>query len=291
MLKPHFRLEDAARVLLLCTLIAPATQSDLAAQTNSDLPPFFTNAKIAAADGGGQIEPSAWRPERFSRLSFYTAVSPLGVGEHVSTNLSPQLDVRIFENFFPVNHSFTESQFDIALHIRWENAGLAADYYPFHFPLHVSPGLLFYNRNRVNAFLKAQQNAIFTINNTDFYSDNADPVYGTGRLDLGGSGFMITAGYGHITSRSQKHWTFPVQAGVAFIHTPKTSFVLNGEICNPDGTFCQPAATYPGFANALAAQLATWNNDVAPFHIYPILEGGVAYTFDLRAKSLSRERQ
>lgn len=286
---PHFFLRGAGRTLLLCTTLIPATQSALEAQSSSDSNSFLLRERISEDGGGGQIEPSAWRLERFSRLSFYTAVSPLGVGEHVSTNVSPKLDIRIFENFFPVNHSFTQSQFDISLHIRWENAGLAADYYPFHRAFHISPGLLFYNRNRVNAFLKAQQNAVFTINNTDWYSDNADPVYGTGRLDLGGSGLMITAGYGHITSHSEKHWTFPFQAGVAFIHTPKTSFVLNGEICNSTGAFCQPAATYPGFANALAAQLVTWNNDVAPYHIFPILEGGVAYTFRLRQK-ISRER-
>lgn len=102
---------------------------------------------------------------------------------------------------------------------------------------------------------------------------------------------MITAGYGHITSHNEKHWTFPFQAGVAFIKRPKANFNLNGEICNSVGTNCEPAATYPGFANALAAQLVTWNNDVAPYHIFPIVEAGVAYTFDIRARSLSRVRQ
>lgn len=261
------------------------------AQNAPDPHSFFLNSKMPEMEGGGgQVDPSAWRLERFSRLSLYTAISPLGVGEHVSTNLSTRLDVRVFENFFPVNHSFTQSDFNIALHIRFANAGVAADYYPFHRPFHISPGLLFYNRNRVNATLKAQQNAVFTINNIDWFSDNADPVHGTGRLDLGGSGFMVTAGYGRITSHTEKHWTFPVQAGVAFINTPKAEFNLLGQICNANGTNCQPAATFPGFADALAAQLVTWNKDVAPYHIFPIIEGGVAYTFSIRSKSQSRNR-
>jgi len=78
---------------------------------------------------------------------------------------------------------------------------------------------------------------------------------------------------------------------VAFIHTPKAEFNLAGQICNGDGTGCQPAATFPGFANALAAQLVTWNKDVSPYHIFPIVEGGVAYTFDMRGKKLARERR
>jgi hypothetical protein len=247
-------------------------------------------SKLPSMAGGGEVEPTAWRIERFSRVSLYTAVSPLGVGEHVSTNLSIRIDIRAFENFFPVNHSFTQSDFNIALHIRFANAGLAADYYPFHRGFHVSPGLLFYNRNRVNASLKAQQNAVFTINNIDWYSDNSDPVHGSGRLDLGGNGFMITAGYGRITSHNEKQWTFPFQAGVAFINTPKAQFNLGGQICNANGTNCQPAATYPGFADALAAQLVTWNKDAAPYHVFPIVEGGVAYTFNIRSRRLARRQ-
>lgn len=261
------------------------------AQNTSDSSSFILNTGMAVEDGGGQIEPSAWRLERFSRLSLYTAVSSLGVGEHVSTNVSPNLDVRLFENFFPVNHGFSRDEFNFGVHIRFADAGLAADYYPFHRPFHISPGFLFYNRNRVNVSVRAQPNADFTINNIDWYSDNADPVYGTGRLDAGGSGFMVTAGYGRITSHSEKHWTFPFQAGVAFINKPKVSFNMYGEICDSSGTNCQAAATYPGFANALAAQVVTWNNDFAPYHIFPIVEGGVAYTFDLRGRSLSRQSQ
>ena len=189
------------------------------------------------------VAPSAWRIERFSRLSFFTAVSPLGIGEHVSTNLSPQLDVRIFENFLPVHHSFTQSSFDNSLDIQFANAGLAADIYPFHPPFHISPGYLFYNRNRVNGTFNAQQGAVFTINDIDWYSDEADPVHGTGRLDLGGSGFMITAGYGRITSHSERHFTFPFQAGVTFINQPKASVVFSGKICDSNGADCQPAAT------------------------------------------------
>jgi hypothetical protein len=290
--KAHQLLASLRYAPLLCALVILGAQSALMAQSDSDSRQFLLNTRVPPmGGGGGQVDPSAWRLERFSRVSLYTAVSSLGVGEHVSTNLSPRLDVRLFENFFPVNHSFSQSDFDIALHIRFANAGVAADYYPFHRPFHISPGLLFYNRNRVNASLKAQPNAVFTINNIDWFSDNADPVHGTGRLDLGGSGFMITAGYGRITSHTEKHWTFPFQAGVAFIHTPKAEFNLAGQICNGDGTGCQPAATFPGFANALAAQLVTWNKDVSPYHIFPIVEGGVAYTFDIRGKKMARERR
>ena len=93
---------------------------------------------------------------------------------------------------------------------------------------------------------------------------------------------MLTTGYGRIVSRSEKHFSFPFEAGVVFIDQPKVFMSFAGGLCSADGTNCQPSATYPGFAEALAAQIVTWNKDVAPYHIYPILQGGVAYTFRIR---------
>ena len=96
--------------------------------------------------GGGQVEPSAYRIERFSRLSFYTALSPLGLGEHMSTNVSPHIDLRVFGNYFSVNHNVTRSGFRIAGNADFANVGSAVDYYPSHKPFRVSPGFLFYKR-------------------------------------------------------------------------------------------------------------------------------------------------
>jgi hypothetical protein len=270
--------------LVACTLLI-ATLA--AAQGNqADANPLLADGSSAfdpgfGAGGGGQAEPSAYRLERFSRLSFYTALSPLGLGEHVSTNVSTRIDLRIFGNYFSLNHNLTRSQVKIAANGEFKNVGALVDYYPFHKPFRFSPGFLFYNGNRIRVDFKGEQNATLTLNNIDWYSDNADPIRGTGRLTLGGSGFLLTAGYGRITSRSEKHFSFPFEVGVAFINTPRATLSVAGQICSASGTNCQAAATYPGFADALAAQLVTLNRHLAPLHTYPIVEGGVAYTFSL----------
>lgn len=230
-----------------------------------------------------QAEPSAYRTERFTRIGLFLSASPLGIGEHLSTNLSPHMDMRIFGNRFSITtHRFSQNDFRIAVNMGFANVGAMADAYPFHKPFRFSGGYLFYNGDRIRADLHANQDAVFTIDNIDWVSDNADPVRGTGRLTLGGSGFMLTTGYGRMISRSQKHFSFPFEAGVAFINTPRATLNLSGQICTTQGVNCQSAATYPGFADALAAQLVTWNQDAAPFHIYPIVQGGVAYTFRIR---------
>lgn len=234
--------------------------------------------------GAGQAEYSARRGNALSRFTIDATVSSLGIGVDAGTDLTQRVDVRVFGNYTDLTHNFRQSGFQVALNVGLANSGAMVDFYPLHrFPFHVSPGYLYFNQNRVAAVLHARQNATFTINNVDYASDNANPVYGTGRLSLGGSGFMATAGFGHIVSHTRKGFTFPFEAGVVFINTPVAQFNLFGNVCAVNGPgFCESAAQFPAFAANLAAQVATWNHRVAPFHIYPILEGGAAYTFTFR---------
>lgn len=238
--------------------------------------------------GGAQAEYSAERGNALTRFAIGATVSSLGIGVHAGTNLGSRLDLRVFGNYTNLNHNFRQSGFDVALNVGLANSGATVDVYPLHrSPFRISPGYLYLNQNRVAAVVHAQQNATFTINNVDYASDNANPVYGTGRLLLGGSGFMATAGLGHLVSHSRKRFTFPFETGVAFIHTPTAQFSLSGNVCTVDGArFCEPASQFPAFATNLAAQLATWNRRVAPYHVYPILEGGVAYSFSFRRRGI-----
>ena len=278
------RMSLIASMLLIATLARAQSNQSISQPLFTD-GSFALDPELAANGGGGQVEPSAYRLERFTRLSLYTALSPLGLGEHLSTNLSPQIDLRVFVNYLSLNHNFTRSGFNIAGNGEFVNVGSFADYYPFHKPFRFSPGFLFYNGSRIRADLKAQQNASLTLNNVDFFSDNANPLRGIGRLTLSGSGFLITAGYGRIASRSERHFSFPVEAGIAFINRPKATLDVTGQLCSASGANCQAAATYPGFADALAAQLVTWNKQLAPLHTSPLVEGGVAYTFSIRRRT------
>ena len=209
----------------------------------------------------------------------------MGVGEQMSTNLSPRFDARIFGNLISVTtNSFSQKDTRVAVNLLFANIGASADYYPFHRPFRLTGGYLFYNGNRIRADVQAGQDAVLTLNDTDFYSDNADPVHGTGRATLGGRGLLLTTGYGRIVSRSDQHFSFPFEAGVAFIDTPNVAVNLFGSLCSADGANCQPTTTYPGFEQALAAQIAKWNKSASPYHIYPIIQGGVSYTFRLRGR-------
>jgi hypothetical protein len=235
------------------------------------------------AAAAGQVEPSAIRRESFSRLSLDASISSLGIGAQLGTNLSPKLDLRLFGNYLNLTHRYTDNGFVIAMNLELPNAGALVDLYPIHrFPLRISPGYLFVNQNRVRVDVRSERGNIFSLNNVDFISDDADPVRGTGRLLLRGSGFMITTGLGRFVSHNARHFTFPFELGVAFIQKPSVIVQLSGQVCSPQLNLCQPVATYPGFSTNLAAQVADWNNTASAFHTFPIVRGGVAYTFNIR---------
>lgn len=240
--------------------------------------------------GGGQAEYTAIKDNPFSLMAFGVTVSSLGIGAEAATNVGPSIDLRLFGNYTKLTHNFNQSGFNISLNLAMANTGAKVDFYPLHrFPLRFSPGYLVSNRNRVSARLNATPEATFTLNNVEYGSDPSNPVYGYGRLSLGGSGFMVTSGWGRVLSHARrKRFEFPFEAGVAFIKDPVAQFNLFGQVCSvtvqddPNTSDCQPAAQFPTFATNLAAQVATWNHDVKPFHIFPIVQGGVSYSFSFR---------
>ncbi len=232
---------------------------------------------------GAQVEFTAVRRESFSRVTLGAGVSTLGIGVGIGTNLAPKIDARVFGNYLNLTHRYTDNGFIINLNLELPNAGAMVDFYPFQrVPFRISPGFLIVNQNRVRVDVLSEKGNIFTVNDVAWASDDADPVHGTGRLLLKGSGFMLTTGLGHIVSHSRKNFTFPVELGVAFIDKPTVAVQLSGQVCTTQFTQCQPVATYPGFSADLAAQIADWNKTAAPYHVFPIFKAGVAYSFHMR---------
>lgn len=273
-------------MLAICYALQAQLPSDVSAASQAELS-RYADPDPMGGGGGGQVEYSAERGMAFSRMVLGGTVSSLGTGVALGTNLGPRLDLRLFGNYTNLTHNFSNSGFRIALNVGMANTGAMVDFYPLHrFPLRLSPGFLYFNSNRVAANLRAEQFATFTLNNVDYASDPTNPVHGTGRLLLGGAGFMATTGLGHYVSHSRKRFTFPFEAGVVFINKPVAQFNLFGNVCDVNRRFCQPAAQFPTFSTNLAAQVASWNKRVAPFHVYPILQGGVAYSFNLRRRGL-----
>jgi hypothetical protein len=283
-------------ILAMAMLAAPAV---LAAQFSP-----FSSSLVAAepvAGGGAGQRPapyltstgSSGRP--LSRIGFSAGISPLGVQLQAATNLSSHFNLRGTGNFFNYSDNFTTNGINATAKLNLASAGTAVDVYPFHVGWRISPGLLFYNQNEVTAVTNVAAGTSFTLNGTTYYSANANsatgatPVTGTGTLGLNTTkpAFTITTGWGNMIPRNG-HWSFPFEIGAAFIGAPSVNVTLGGWACYDQAqTECtnisdpnNPIAQ--AVQSNLTAQVAKWTSDLNPLKTYPIISGGVAYSFHVR---------
>lgn len=233
--------------------------------------------------------------QHFSRMAIGTGVSPMGVRLQLATNVSNHLNLRTYGSLFDYTLNFTTSGIDSTAKLSLASAGGALDLYPFHSGFRISPGALFYNQNRFNASANVASGQSFTLNNQTFYSANANsalgttPVTGNALLNLHTTrpAFTITTGWGNMIPREGGHWSFPFEIGAAFIGDPALNVNLAGWVCtDPALTQCANLQSTNPIAVAaqtnLQAQVTKWNTDLNPLKTYPIVSGGIAYSFRIR---------
>src|SRR5262249_7980022 len=145
---------------------------------------------------------------------------------------------RLAAGMFNQSIAISSNGFNSDARLRLASARTSLDIYPFHHGLRISPGLMFYNQNRVTGADTIDGGTSFTLNDSTFYSAHANPatgatpVNGTALLDLHSTrpAFTITAGWGNTAPRNG-HWSFPFEAGVALTGAPKIDVNLRGWAC------------------------------------------------------------
>lgn len=276
--------------LALCagqTLIAQhAFESSSQMEAPPEPPPAAAQAPATSAT-------MSMRP--FSHFALGAGFSPLGVGMEAVTDINQHLNVRLTGNIFNYSTSFTTSGIPADAKLNLASAGAVLDAYPFHTGFRLSPGLLFVNDNRITADANIPSGQSITLNGTDYYSANANPV--TGATPLTGNGYLnlnttkpaftITTGWGNHIQRNG-HWSVPFEIGAAFIGKPAVNMNLSGWACT-DRTqaYCtnidDPNSSLAQEVQAnLKTQVAKWNKDLEPLKTFPILSVGVAYSFGIR---------
>lgn len=242
------------------------------------------------SDGAHAIMPGV--PQRtdsrpFSHVAFGGGSSTLGINLNAATNLNRYMNLRGTGNVFNYTvNNVNISDFAVGFKLNMASAGASLDFYPF--PNHgfrVSPGVLFYNANRGTGAFSSAPGSNFTLNHVTYYSSNSAPVQGTGSLGLHtqNPAFSITTGWGNMIPRSNKHLSFPMEVGVAFIGAPSVSVALTGGyVCTAQGTQCVEVATDQALQGNLQEQVAKYRSDLDPLKTFPILAGGVAYNFGIR---------
>jgi hypothetical protein len=98
----------------------------------------------------------------------------------------------------------------------------------------------------------------------------------------------MTTGWGNMIPRKGGHFSFPFEIGVALIGVPTLKVNLGGWVCYDQAqTQCANIAntTDPiaiSVQSNLTAQVAKWTKDLNPLKTYPIVSGGIAYSFGAR---------
>lgn len=277
--------------LFLSFAFLMASSVNLDAQSAARSANFISGDERVQVGQASPAIPVAIRP--FSRLSLSSENSPLGFGAGVATNLNPHLNLRASGNFFDYGIAFNTNGFGAKAQLKLASARTSLDVYPFHSGFRISPGALFYNQNRVTATNTVAAGTSFTLNGDTFYSANANaatgatPVNGTALLNLHSTrpAFTITGGWGNPLAHD-RHWSFPFEVGAAFVGAPAVNVNLTGWACYDKGQTQCMSISNPNnpiavqVQNDLHAQVGKWTRDLDPLKTYPIVSGGVAYTFN-----------
>jgi hypothetical protein len=288
-----FRNFFAASLLLASSSLVAHSLSSSPGYMDSEGAPGEGHTALATT--GPAVPVFSARP--FSKVALGTGVSPLGIQLSLTTNLSPHFNVRSTGNVFGRTTSFTTNGIGANANLNMRSVGTALDIYPFHKGFRLSPGLLFYNGNRITATALVAGGTSFTLNGQTYYSANVNPV--TDATPVNGNvllnmhttnpAFTITTGWGN-TVPSKGHWSFPVEVGVAMTGAPSLKVNLGGWACYDQAqTLCtdissktDPIASQ--VQSNLSAQVAKWTRNLEPLKTYPIVSFGVAYSFGLRTR-------
>jgi hypothetical protein len=274
---------------LIAIVAAPAAVVSQAPSYSSNL--LFGSSESDAAGGGAVspiLAPVPGIDKPFSRIAFGSGTSTLGFNLAAATNINRYMNVRGTGSIFNYTMSnLTVSDFSVGFKLNMASAGAALDFYPFpNRGFRVSPGVLLYNTSGGSGAFTSKGGSSFTLNNVTFYSSVMNPVQGTGSLGFHSQNpaFTITTGWGNIIPRREnKHLSFPFEVGVAFVGDPTVNVALtSGEVCTSQGGYCTSVASDPTVQTNLQEQVAKYRNDLEPLKTFPIISGGVAYSFRIR---------
>lgn len=270
---------------------------------------YFAESESALAEmpepggSGGNPEhysvapPAEWHQPPFSRIGIGADVSLLGVGLKSAIVLTRYFDARLMGNYFSYQTGrFEVEGFNVNANLHLASAAASLDWYPFNSIWRLSPGVMFFNDNRISGALDIVPGTGFSLNGENFYSANANPA--TGATPLKGNGVLglhtnrpaatIAGGFGKFIPRSNRHWSFPSEFGVMFTGAPTINLNFSGWACldaaqTQCGNLSKPANPVAvEFNNAEQATLAKWRRSLNKIQVYPIFTYSVVYSFNVR---------
>jgi len=246
--------------------------------------PLISQSDIAVSAGGdSSMESSEPAPKSanktgFSKIGIGIKISTLGAGVEVATPLAGKLNLRGGFNIFRYSTSITNNGivYDGSLHFQSAEAHL--DWFPIG-GFHISPGLLFYNGNNLSGAASVPGGQNFSLGSTQYESDPAAPVTGTGKLDFVKVAPSIMVGIGNLIPRNGRHFSFLAEIGGAYQGSARVNLNLTGNVCDTTGTVCRSISSDPTVQANIVAQQQKIQKDVNPYRFFPVVSVGFGFNF------------
>lgn len=216
-----------------------------------------------------------------SHFAMEVDAGSLGIGIKAATPVADRFNLRAGFNILGYNTTRVQNGITYNASLTLRSAEASLDWFPFRGRFHLSPGVMFYNGNRIQANLNIPLGTVFTLNNVNYYSDPSDPLTGSAKISFPVAGPEFTMGFGNmLPRRPRQHFSIPFEIGAAYFGIGNTQLLFQGSACTAlGGNNCMPVNSFPRFQADLAAEQVTIQSYVKDARFFPILRVGLSYKF------------
>jgi len=187
----------------------------------------------------------------------------LGGGLGLTFGVIPnRVDLRAGFNLFNYNRSFASGTLNYDGHVKFQNAGALADWYPFDGTFRLSTGV-YYNNNKFDLTATPSSSGTYTVNGTTYNAAQVGTLTGNVR-------FKKTApyiGFGFGNPMRGGRLTLMFDFGAIYQGSGQVTLHATGAFANPQ------------LANDISAAQQTAQSDMSKYRWWPVVQLGLGYRF------------
>jgi len=261
-------------VALIFVMLIPSHRGTAQSGSGDAGQPF---AKLA---GSRPALPGNFRPFSQVGIGLYAGVGGLGID--VAAPLLRKFNLRAGSEYFSYSTHFEDQGATIAINSRDQSSHAALDWFPWSGRFRLSPLVVFANNNRVQATALIVPGNTITLNGQDYISSLTDPLHGAGSVDFRKASPGFSLGMGNTVPRTNRHFSFPLEAGFYYVGQPGLKVTFTGSACDPTeppAVGCESVDQNSDFQQSLAAFVARNNHNLSYASFFPIFSFGLGYSF------------